>query len=108
MSLICDETGKDIRYGGVLMSGTRPGVGFYSALSQEALGPIPESERRKELCEPSDGGVDIHYSTSSEGINGNYTLSGFELGEFAFSISEETALKHIPLHYRRYCVLKKT
>ena len=60
MSLLCDETDRDIEYGDVLMAGTRGDVEFYSALSQEVLGLIPESEKLPTPCEPSEGGVNIH------------------------------------------------
>jgi len=102
MSLLCDETGRDIEYGDVLMAGTRGDVEFYSALSQEVLGRIPDSEKRATPCEPGDGGVNIHEASSSRNFSGSYTISGFALGEFRFSISKETAEKYLPKHARRY------
>ena len=102
MSLLCDETGRDIEYGDILMAGTRYDVNFYSALSQEVLGRIPKSEKRPTPCDPSEGGVDIHEASSSRNLNGSYTISGFTLGEFRFSISKETAEKYLPKHARRY------
>ena len=102
MSLYCDETERDIEYGSPLMAGTRGDVEFYSALSQDVLGRIPESEKRPTPCEPGDGGMDIHEASSSENFNGSYTISDFTLGEFRFSISRETAEKYLPKHSRRY------
>ncbi len=102
MSLFCDETGRDIEYGDVLMAGTRSDVNFFCALSQTALGPIPESEKRPTPCEPGDGGVDIHEAYSSQNFNGSYTVSDFRLEQFRFSISKETAEKYLPKHIRRY------
>ena len=102
MSLICDETGRDIEYADILMAGTRGDVEFFSALSQEVLGRIPESETRPTPCEPGDGGVNIHEANSSRNFNGSYTITGFTLGEFLFSISKETAEKYLAKHVRRY------
>jgi len=103
MSLLCDETKQDIKYGDTLRAGTRGDVEFYSALSQKVLGRIPESERRPTPCQPDDdGGVDIHEASSSRNFNGSYTLSDFTLGVFLFSISKETAEKYLPKHIRRY------
>ncbi|GEM_PF-2944231 len=102
MSLICDETDRDIEYGDVLMAGTRDDVEFYAALSQEALGRIPESEKRPTPCEPNENGVNIHEAMSSRNFNGSYTVSDFELGEFRFSISKETAKRCLPKHIKRY------
>lgn len=104
MSLLCDETCRDIEYGDVLMAGTRGDVEFYSALSQEVLGRIPESERRPKPCEPSEGGVNIHEAMSSRNFNGSYTISEFRLGGFRFSISKDAAERYLPKHVRRYPV----
>ena len=104
MSLLCDETDRDIEYGQVLMAGTRGDVEFYSALSQEVLGHIPETEKRPTPCEPGDGGVDIHEASSTQNMNGSYTISDFTLGKFLFSLSRETAEKYLPNHVRRYPV----
>jgi len=102
MSLICDETKRYIKYGDVLRAGTRGDVEFYSALSQEVLGRIQDSEKRQTPCEPGDGGVNIHEASSSRNFNGSYTLSDFTLREFLFSISKKTAEKYLPTHARRY------
>ena len=102
MSLLCIETGRDIDYGDVLMAGTRYDVGFFSALSQEALKSIPESEKRLAPCQPGEGGVDIHHASSSRNFNGSYTLFDFKLGNFLFSISREAAKKYLPVHYTQY------
>lgn len=104
MSLICDETGQNIRFGASLMSGTRSDVRFHSALCQKVISQIPDSEKRTEPCEPGVGGVDIHHSTSSRDFNGNYMLSDFRLGEFVFSVSDEIARRYLPVHYRRFQV----
>ena len=103
MSLICDETGRDIIYGESLQVGTREDVEFYSALCEEVIARIPESERRPEPCVRGDGGVDIHRATSGKNFNGAYTLTvGFQIREFLFSVSKETAEKYIPKHLRHY------
>ena len=102
MSLLCDETDRDIEYGDVLMAGTRGDVKFYSALSQEVLGRIQDSEKRQTPCEPGDCGVNVHEASSSRNFNGSYTISDFMLGKFRFSISKETAEKYLPKHTRRY------
>ena len=102
MSLVCDETGRHIEYGKVLMAGTRDDVHFYYALSQEVLERIPESEKRSTPCEFGDDGVNIHQASSSRNFNGSYTISDFALGGFRFSISKKTAKKYLPGHTRRY------
>lgn len=104
MSLICDETGRDIEFGDVLMAGTRGDVQFYSALSKEVLGRIPESEKRRVPSDPIEGGVDIHEASSSKNFNGSYTLRDFALGKFRFSVSEATAQKYLPKHMNKYPV----
>jgi hypothetical protein len=96
MSLICIEIGRDIEYGEILRAGTRQGAGSFSALSQEVIERIPESERRSTPCEPADGGVDIHEASSGRNFNGSYTWSGFRHGKFLFSISQEAAEKYLP------------
>ena len=106
MSLLCSETGKDIKFGKTLMAGTRSDVKFYSALSQDVLKQIPESKKRLTPCEPGVGGVNIHNATSSRNFNGSYTLCDFRLENFSFSISEETAREYLPTHYRLYSALK--
>lgn len=105
MSLLCIETGRDILYGEPLMAGTRAGAGFFTALSQEVIDRIPESERRPTPCEPSEGGVDIHEASSGRNFNGSYTWSDFTLGEFLFSISQEAAEKYLPKHIKQYQTL---
>ncbi len=102
MSLLCVETGRDIKYGDILMAGTHGDAKFYSALSQEVLRRIPDSQKRETRCQPGDGGVDIHRAGSSRNFNGSYTISDFALGEFRFSISKETAEKYLPKHARSY------
>lgn len=101
MPLRCDETGLIIKDGDVLMAGTRQDVVFFTALSQQVLGRIPESEKRLTRREPGEGGVDIHQASAS-GDYGSYVLADFTLGKFAFSISKETAQKYMPQHARRY------
>ena len=102
MSLICDETGRYIDFGEPLMAGTRQDVNFYSALCQEVIERIPESERRNHSCENGQGGVNIHKATSGKNFNGAYSLCGFTLGRFQFSISQEAAERYLPKHVRRY------
>ena len=102
MSLICDETGKDIEYGDVLMAGARRDISFFSALSQEVLKQIPDSKKLSTQRNPIKGGVDIHEATSSRNFNGSYTFCDFQLGKFLFSISQETAMKYLPNHIKRY------
>ncbi len=102
MSLICDETGKDIEFGTFLTAGTRSDVEPYSALSGEVIDRIPLSERRLTPCVAEEGGVDVHEATSSRNYNGSYTILDFELGGFLFSISRSTAQFYLPKHYQRY------
>ncbi|MDE2021806.1 MAG: hypothetical protein KGI71_02695 [Patescibacteria group bacterium] len=105
MSLTCDETGLEIRYGDVLMAGTRDDAEFYSALSRRALARIPDAEKRTAPCKPGDGGVNIHEASSSRSFSGDYTIADFILGEFRFSLSKETAEKYLSNHLRRYTAL---
>jgi hypothetical protein len=102
MSLVCDETGRDIEYGSILRAGHREDVNFFSALSWEVLKRIPNSEKCKTPRKSSDGGVDIHVATSSRNFNGSYTLCDFTLGKFLFSISQKTAEKYLPHHIKHY------
>ncbi|MBP9748188.1 MAG: hypothetical protein KBD17_01000 [Candidatus Pacebacteria bacterium] len=84
------------------MAGTRGDVQFYSALSKEVLGRIPESEKRPVPCDPAEGGVNIHIASSGKNFNGSYSLKGFTLEEFSFSISKEAAERYLPKHIKRY------
>jgi hypothetical protein len=102
MSLICDETNKDIEYGQPLKASTRRGAIFFSALGPHAIGGIPDSVRRKDQCDPEQGGVDIHEASSSLNLNGSYTLCGFEIGEFLFSLSQKDAEKYLPNHIKKF------
>ena len=111
MSLICDETGQEMKYGIKLMAGTRDDVYFFSAISQEILKEIPSSQKRKKPCDTNDEGINIHLASSKENIirgflgghpTGNYSKKHFELGKFLYSISRETAEQYLPNHYQRY------
>lgn len=102
MALICDETGRYFEYGEILMAGTRKDVGFFSALSQEALTYIPESKKRTTCCKPAEGGVDIHQAISTRNYDNGYCFMYFEIKDFAFSISQETAEQFLPNHLKRY------
>lgn len=102
MSLICDETGRAIEHGAVLMAGTRDDVEFFSALSQEVLERIPETLMCPTPCEPSKGGMNIHEAMASRNLTGNYSTSDFRLKGFCFSVSDETAQTYLPKHATRY------
>lgn len=101
MSLICDETKRDIEFGDPLMAATREDISFYSAISAEILSQITADEKRSEPANPGDG-VNIHHASSGKNFNGSYTLTGFTLGEFALSISKETAQRVMPRHCQSY------
>ena len=102
MSLLCAETDRDIEYGDVLMAGTRSDGKVYYALSREALGRIPESEKRPTPCGPGEGGINIHSGTSTRIFNGSYTWSGFRHGPFRYSISKECAERYLPKLSKMY------
>ena len=103
MSLICDETGRDIDFGDPLFVGTRPDVDFYSALSWDVLKEIPLGDRREEPCTIFGGGVDIHVATSRRNFNGSYTVTvGFKKLDFVYSISQAVAEKYLPNHIKQY------
>lgn len=103
MSLVCDETGRDIEFGDPLMVGTRNDVEEFSALSQEVLKKIPQNLKRESSCDPAMGGVDIHVAVSKKNFNGSYTWSvGFKKGDFLYSISQKTAEKYLPKHIKKY------
>lgn len=102
MSLFCDETGRDIEFGATLRAGTRTDVDFYSALSDEVIRQIPDSEKSRKPRKVGSGGLDIHEASSSKNFNSAYTVRDFQLGDFLFSISQETAEKFLPKHLKRY------
>ena len=95
MSIYCEETGEDFKYGDVLMVGTRGGSGKFYALSQKVLKRIPKSSRRKTPRKHGEGGLDIHHASSTRGLHG-YNLFDFKHGEFAYSISKKTTKKYLP------------
>jgi hypothetical protein len=108
MSLLCDETGRDIEFGTVLMAGIHednPDIIY--ALSQEALRRIPESEKRSTPCESGDGGINVHEASSSRNFNGSYSFFDFTHGGFVFSVSKETAEKHLPTHSRNHTLASR-
>jgi hypothetical protein len=93
MSLCCDETKRNIEFGDRLFAGTRHDVPFFSALSGTIIDKIPDSERQ---AQPTKTGVDIHEADSGRNLNDAYTLCGFSLGKFLFSISKKSAIKYLP------------
>ncbi len=102
MSLICVETGRDILFGEELMAGSRSDVKLFCALCSDVISKIVESEKRLTKCRPEEGGVDIYEGTSTCNFNGSYTWSGFEIGNFLFSISQKTAERCMPKHIAMY------
>ncbi len=102
MSLLCCETREDIEFGDTLMAATRPDADFYFAVSIEVLNRIPKSYRHRMSCKPGDGGVNIHSAFSTWNLNGNYTVKGFVLRGFAFSIAKETAETYLPNYLKLY------
>jgi len=105
VSLICSETGEDIKYGTLLMAGTRSNLEVSLALSEEAIERIPEEERHPIPCEFGGNGINIHKASSVQNQSPvpewreNYSWNGFKIGEFSFSITEEVAKKHLPNHF---------
>lgn len=96
MSLLCVETGRDIKFGSPLMAAALPGGDLFSALSEEVVNTIPQELRlTSELTRLGDG-VNIHDATSTRNWNGSYTISGFRFGKFRFAISDATAEKLLP------------
>ena len=105
MSLICDETQRDIPFDKPLYCGTRSDMDTYSALSPEVIDQIPNALRRDTpRCPTIEGGVDIHECSGNlNPMTGSYSfLSGFTLGGFLFSIDETVAKQLMPRHYKRY------
>jgi hypothetical protein len=102
MSLLCDETKRDIEYGQTLRAGTHSDAIFFSALGPIVIDKIPASVRRKHPCNPKQGGVDIHEAFSGQNFNGSYTLCDFRLGKFLFSLSQKNAVKYLPNHMKMY------
>lgn len=103
MSLCCTETNRVIYYHEALFAGTRVDVDGFHALSQDVINRIPVSERFFTPRSSFEDGLDIHKATSDLNWNGTYTwLEGFTLGEFLFSISQETAEKYLPNHIHKY------
>lgn len=103
MSLVCDETGKDIEFGDPLFVGSRWDADFYAALSWEVLKNIPSDDRRTEPCDINSDGVDIYVATSKRNFNGSYTVTtGFKKLDFVYSISRTVAEKYLPNHIKRY------
>jgi hypothetical protein len=96
MSLLCVETGRDIKFGSPLMAAILPGGVLFSALSKEVVATIPQESRlTSELTHLLDG-INIHDATSTRNFNGSYTVSGFRIGEFRFAISDADAEKLLP------------
>jgi hypothetical protein len=106
MSLLCDETRKDIEFGQPLKAGTRKDVDWYSALGPDVIKKIPASAKRKNPCRGKQG-VDIHEATSTRNLNGSYTLCDFTRGKFLFSLSQKDADKYLPNHMSTYPKLTK-
>lgn len=102
MSLLCDETRRDIEFGEQLMAGTRINAKFYSALCKEVIDRIPMSLRRVKSCKLWEGGVNIHEATSTRNFNGSYTLCNFTIGKFSFSVSQKVAKRFLPNHIKSY------
>ena len=96
MSLQCAATNRDIEFGTPLYAATRSELPFFLGLSEEALAQIPVTERHSEPCSGGDG-IDINKATSNGPTTvGSYSLSGFTLGDFLFSISQESLSRHFP------------
>ena len=101
MSLQCGERKRDIEHGDPLYGVTRSDLVFFTALSEEVVGQIPEEDHCPHPC-GSSSGVDIHLATSSRNFNGSYTVCDFTAEEFLFSIPEDVAEKHIPQVYSQF------
>lgn len=101
MSLICDETERVIESDEHIFVSTRADVDSFSALSKEIILRIPESEKRDTVCGSDEDGINIYTGLAEAKPNGTYLLSSFRIGEFLFSISEKTAQRLFPNHYRK-------
>jgi hypothetical protein len=101
--LVCDQTNRPIIFGTPLFAGTRKDNIHYFPLSARALVKIPDSVKRSMRCNPRDGGIDIYDAKSTKDPNNNfYTISGFTLGSFRYSLSHQAAVKYLPHHILRY------
>lgn len=102
MSLLCDETGMPIPFGDELFAALHPDGSHFFALSGVVVARIRESERHPNSATPGTGAIDIYdgLSVRNEPME-TYSLLDFRLGEFLFSISEETAQRVLPRHLAR-------
>lgn len=102
MSLLCDECFEVILYGTSLFAGTRCDVDVAAALCNYEIEKIPK-EKRVLKKRDTQSGVDIYTATSVRNSPlDSYSLSGFKLLAFSFSIDQETATLYLPKHISNY------
>lgn len=104
MSLICDETKKDIKFGDPLFVATQEDKRILYALCHEVIDKIPKKERIKK-GKKSQGKIDIYSATSSKNHLGNYSCLGIRRGDFLFSLSKEAVEKYLPKQYKNFFTL---
>ncbi len=101
MSLICSESGKDVRVTEKLFGVVHPlGKGY--AVASSVISRIPESERRTNPCDPMEEGLNVHegHSTANPTF-GTWAWSTYRHGKFLFSVSKETSKKYLPKTRRK-------
>lgn len=99
MSLICAETGQDLLVKDPLYTATQWSTATHYALHHGVIERIPHAMRRPTPCRSDEDGVDVHEGVSTPNLPffaHVYSWSGFRAGRFLFSISPETAVKHLP------------
>jgi len=103
MNLKCAESGKIIYFvDDDLVAATRGDVNFYAPICRAVLNRIPGTERRKERCEPHEGGVDIYDHRSFTKSEWPIKLNGTMFPYFRFSLSQEAAELYLPNHINQY------
>lgn len=100
--LPCAERQRDIYLVEPLIATKRCDVDSVYAICREVVDLIPKLERRRKKCKMGEGGIDIYEATYTKKHNGYYSQRDFSVGDFTFSISQETAEKYLPRHIRQY------
>ena len=112
--IYCEETEKEIVWGMPVFAGIQDSLFvFFHKFCKEAIGHIPEENRRKNRCEEyggDDKGLDIFTgSLLKETETGNLYFEFYRSKEkFLFSISEEAVEKYLPKHYLRRSPFEKS
>lgn len=104
--LKCAETGEVISSNETFFVGVGNGLEISNeiiiyALSASVISRIPQEERSPKHCSFDTLGIDISQGRAEWTAQNKYDFDSFDMGKFLFSLSKESAKKHLPNTYKK-------